>query len=64
MFRNNGTRILGWPKSHFLKPATNSILWYNKFFCCPSKGGFVSEGTDAFVISSDKQTLLFSWAEF
>ena len=27
-----------------------------------TKGGFYSEGTDAFVISSNRQTLLFSWA--
>ena len=26
------------------------------------KGGFYSEGADTFVISSNRQTLLFSWA--
>ena len=49
----------------------SSALWLRIFslLCtcqgygwCFTKGGFVSEGTDAFVISSNRQTLLFSWA--
>ena len=38
----------------------NIIKWNWRFKSF--KGGFYSEGTDAIVISSNKRTLLFSWA--
>ena len=66
------------PKSHFYRcKNTNNIIWLRSClsnfwknytfeeannFRLHLKGGFYSEDTDAFAISSNRLTLLFSWA--
>ena len=67
--------LLNYDRRKLLPIRTKCTMGWNSFWCSlvfhkycmlaiitVLKGGFYSEGTDAFVISSNKRTLFFFWA--
>ena len=58
VFKYSNFGCVSWMHDDFFILAVSLI--FPSFIKVPNKGGFYSESTDVFVISSNKQTLLFS----